>query len=57
LYYLIALVVAASRVHVRIHHASDVLGGIAFGVVLGEVARQLVPVGTRAARRQPLGIR
>jgi undecaprenyl-diphosphatase len=57
LYYVIALVVAASRVHVRIHHASDVLGGIAIGVVLGELARQLVPVGTRAARRQPLGIR
>jgi undecaprenyl-diphosphatase len=56
LYYVIALVVAASRVHVRIHHASDVLGGIAMGVVLGELTRSLVPVGTRAARRQTHGI-
>jgi undecaprenyl-diphosphatase len=43
-YYALALVVAASRVHVRIHHASDVVGGIAVGVVLGELARALVPL-------------
>ncbi|HYI62753.1 MAG TPA: phosphatase PAP2 family protein [Acidimicrobiales bacterium] len=33
--------VAASRVHVKIHHASDVLGGVAVGVVVGQVARRL----------------
>jgi undecaprenyl-diphosphatase len=48
LYYGIALVVAASRVHVKIHHASDVLGGIALGVALGELTRHLVPVGARS---------
>jgi undecaprenyl-diphosphatase len=47
LYYAVAIVVAASRVHVRIHHASDVIGGIVLGVALGELTRHLVPVGTR----------
>ena len=47
IYYAVALVVAASRVHVKIHHASDVIGGIAIGVALGEVTRHLFPVGTR----------
>ena len=48
LYYGIAVVVAASRVHVKIHHASDVVGGIALGIALGEVTRRVVPVGARA---------
>jgi undecaprenyl-diphosphatase len=48
LYYVIAVVVASSRVHVRIHHASDVVGGAIIGVFLGELARHLVPVGTSA---------
>jgi len=50
LYYAIAVVVAASRVHVKIHHASDVIGGMAIGIGLGELTRHLVPVGTRANR-------
>ncbi len=44
LYYALAVVVAASRVHVKIHHASDVLGGVAVGIALGELARHIVPV-------------
>jgi undecaprenyl-diphosphatase len=47
LYYAIAVVVAASRIHVKVHHASDVLGGIAIGVGLGELTRRLFPVGAR----------
>ena len=39
LYYGVAGVVALSRVHVRIHHASDVAGGIALGVALGALAK------------------
>ena len=39
LWYAIALVVATSRAHVRIHHASDVIGGIATGIVLGRLFR------------------
>lgn len=37
----LAGLVASSRVHVRIHHASDVLGGVAVGLVVGQVARRL----------------
>lgn len=40
----IALVVALSRVVVRIHHLSDIVGGIVTGAVLGTVA---VPVVAR----------
>jgi undecaprenyl-diphosphatase len=47
LYYAIAVVVAASRIHVKVHHASDVLGGITIGVVLGELTRRLFPVRPR----------
>lgn len=40
-WYAVAGVVATSRIHVRIHHASDVVGGLAVGAVLGVVARRL----------------
>jgi undecaprenyl-diphosphatase len=43
LYYGLAVVVALSRIHVRIHHASDVAAGIALGALLGEIARRLMP--------------
>ena len=33
--------VAASRIHVRIHHASDVIGGAVTGAVIGTLARRL----------------
>ena len=39
--------VAASRIHVRIHHASDVVGGVAVGLVLGTVARRVWPLYRR----------
>jgi undecaprenyl-diphosphatase len=42
-YYAVAAVVAASRVYVRIHHASDVVAGVATGVVLGRLARRYWP--------------
>jgi undecaprenyl-diphosphatase len=44
LWYALALLVASSRVYVRIHHASDVVGGLALGAVLGTVARRLWPL-------------
>jgi len=40
-YYAIATVVALSRIHTKIHHASDVAGGIAIGLVLGQVGRRM----------------
>jgi undecaprenyl-diphosphatase len=39
-----AAVVASSRVHVKIHHPSDVIGGLAVGCVCGWVFRHLYPV-------------
>jgi undecaprenyl-diphosphatase len=42
-WYATAAVVATSRAHVRIHHASDVLGGVVTGIVLGRLARRLWP--------------
>ena len=34
-WYALAAAVAATRVYVRLHHASDVVAGAAFGLVLG----------------------
>lgn len=44
LYYATAVVVAYSRIHVNIHHASDVVGGVAVGVGLGRFARKFWPL-------------
>jgi undecaprenyl-diphosphatase len=41
--YPLAAVVATSRAYVRIHHASDVVGGLVVGGVLGWAARAVVP--------------
>jgi undecaprenyl-diphosphatase len=48
LYYAVAIVVAASRIHVKIHHASDVVAGAAIGATLGKLARRAVPLGRPA---------
>ena len=40
----LAATVALSRIHVRIHHASDVAGGAVAGLVLGRMARRLWPL-------------
>jgi undecaprenyl-diphosphatase len=45
-YYAVAVVVASSRVYVKIHHASDVVAGVALGAVLGRVARRVWPKPT-----------
>ncbi len=44
LYYAIAVIVASSRVHVRIHHASDVAAGALIGTGFGLLARRLYPL-------------
>lgn len=48
LYYVLAVIVASSRVHVRIHHASDVIGGVITGVALGETVNRMVPANKPA---------
>ncbi|MBX3286681.1 MAG: phosphatase PAP2 family protein [Actinobacteria bacterium] len=50
LYYAVAVVVATSRIHVRIHHASDVVAGAALGFVLAKVALRLWPLPPHRAR-------
>lgn len=40
LWYALAAKVAYSRVHVRIHHASDVIGGAVIGLVIGRAVRK-----------------
>jgi len=46
LYYALASVVAASRIHVRIHHASDVVGGAVVGVALGALTKRVWRITT-----------
>jgi undecaprenyl-diphosphatase len=48
LYYATAVVVASSRVHVKIHHASDVVGGALLGLAMGRLVRRLRPLPVQA---------
>jgi undecaprenyl-diphosphatase len=54
-YYSLAAVVATSRVHVQIHHASDVVAGAAIGATFSRLADRWWPPKTvaRAPRRRP----
>ncbi len=45
LYFGAATIVALSRIHVKIHHASDVAGGIVIGLALGQIGKRLAPIG------------
>ena len=51
LWYGVATLVAASRVHVKIHHASDVVAGAAIGVGMGAVVKRMWPLGNARTRR------
>ncbi|MBH28560.1 MAG: hypothetical protein CL520_00045 [Actinobacteria bacterium] len=42
-WHLIAGVVACSRIHVRLHHASDVAMGAGMGLILGKLAERILP--------------
>ena len=44
LYFGAATVVALSRIHVKIHHASDVAGGVALGLALGQIGKRIAPL-------------
>ena len=41
-WYAVGAIVATSRLHVRIHHASDVAGGAVLGLALGALARRVI---------------
>ena len=43
-YFVLAALVASSRVYVKMHHASDVLVGAALGIALGAIARRVLPL-------------
>ncbi len=55
LYYAVAVVVAASRVHVRIHHASDVAAGAVLGTAFGLVVRRIYPLPPARTVVPPMG--
>lgn len=44
LYGVAAAVVATSRIHVKIHHASDIAGGVAVGAALGALVKRIAPL-------------
>jgi len=50
-YFTAAGIIAASRVYVRIHHASDVVGGVVIGMVLGRIGRAIAPMPSLRTRR------
>jgi undecaprenyl-diphosphatase len=50
LWWPLAASVAASRVYVRVHHASDVVAGAALGFALAGAVRRLWPLGNAPAR-------
>ena len=52
-WYLIAGLVAGSRVYVRLHHASDVVAGSALGLAFGLAARRFAPAAPPSGRFCP----
>lgn len=57
LYVALAGTVAASRIHVRIHHASDVVGGVVVGGALGLALSRWWPAGRTLPRGASRGRR
>jgi undecaprenyl-diphosphatase len=43
-WFVLAGVVASSRVYTRMHHASDVVAGAALGLLFGAIARRVLPL-------------
>ncbi len=46
----LAALVAPSRIHVRMHHASDVVAGLAIGTAFGLLVKKIFPIDSRAER-------
>ena len=43
LYFVLAMLIAPSRIHVKIHHASDVIGGLIVGWLFAKLMRSFFP--------------
>ncbi len=56
-YFTTAAIVAASRVYVGLHHASDVVGGVVVGLGLGQLGKVIVPMRAGAAPACSSGLR
>lgn len=54
-YFAVATVVSLSRIHTKIHHASDVVGGAAIGLFLGQLAKRLAPLTGKKIRPKGAG--
>jgi undecaprenyl-diphosphatase len=52
-FFSLAAVIAASRIHVKIHHASDVLAGAVVGAALGKVVARIAPIAEIALIAEP----
>jgi undecaprenyl-diphosphatase len=52
-WYLIAGLVAGSRVYVRLHHTSDVVAGVALGLAFGLAARRFAPAAPPVGQVAP----
>ncbi|CAN5587790.1 hypothetical protein BH20ACT2_BH20ACT2_12260 [soil metagenome] len=48
-YYGLAVLVASSRIHVKIHHPSDVVVGVALGAAIGAAAKRAWPLPAHIA--------
>src|SRR4051794_14130873 len=44
-WFALASLVAVTRLYTQMHHSSDVVAGAALGLVLGAIARRVVPLG------------
>jgi undecaprenyl-diphosphatase len=45
-YWELAVLVAASRVYVRMHHASDAVAGTLLGLAFGQIAKRVLTPST-----------
>ena len=50
-YWELAVLVAASRVYVRMHHASDAVAGTLLGLAFGQVAKRVLPSSARESQQ------
>ena len=49
-YWELAVLVAASRVYVRMHHASDAVAGTLLGLAFGQIAKRVLTPSTRESQ-------